>query len=1242
MKRILFFAICMMILGIIVSAQWSSGWTTIFTDNVSQNVSVPLDRFPYVVNGSYIWFPTLNMNTTGGIQADCGDLRIIDKTGSFSRNTSIELCNSTKIVIWSNINLSAGANSSINQSLYAGNLATDSDTNACNVWDSNYTLVWHLTNTSASFVKDDTCNGNNATFVGNSIFYNSTENCVFGQCITFTGPNRNEYINASDPFKDYNYITVEFWAKPRYWQIDGEPLGQWYPAGANSFFTFSQINSATMMQFSILDAPLFPHSVATDITNVAVNEWHYFVGTYDNASLRIFVDGNLTNTTSFTGKIYDGATTEFLIGRTHDGSVPWNGSIDEVRVSSINRSSEYIWQNWIMGRDKAMSKLGNANQTDNIAPVITIMSPANRTNESTSLTFNFTITEGNLLGQCKYSLNNAVNVSLINCQNASITAVEGFNTITVWANDSFNNTGSDTMNWVSDTIAPVIVIQSPTNSTVSSGSTLLNYTITEANFLSQCWYSIDEGTNTSLISCQNTTFIVSSGSHKVRIYANDTINQTGNSDINWTVNSAPVITTFNITIINITSTKNNITLNASLLDTDNNIIDFSFISGYIRRVFSNLTMFLDISNLILPFYAPLVVNDTNNLDATYIINFTFWNTSLIQNSTVNLTYQIITQNVSIQNNNSKQLVNVTFNLSSPVNATRIRGESISGIELNGTYTNKTEWSGDWIREQYTSEMQDTDFTTTANGTSYTKILFNSTNTLQVTFNNVNISSSVKCRSGRSQNATLINISASGIIVNQTIGCTVSKNITLSRNVYNITDPNVTVDINSNGYLETIINNTDRNISFNSVLVNISSNGILQNNWNVSNNATGEREYLFNITNGTESFRNTSIVTTTPLAVETTSQSANCSAFTLYSNYCTQQTDIVQIDSTHWRKQELIRTFLNVSDPDLIVKQKPIVYKQSVSRFNNIAGRESGSLKYRINGTLITNGSIDVESSNVNIFIDINATASSLSEGMNYVVEVEYTWISSTSPSNPPSSGGPAGGGLSIPDIPQIIYLGGNVSGTFYLNPSSVTLNAQQGNTKNWSIILTNTNNNPVIVNTKFLPVADNSYKWAVFKKDIYTYTETTYLIGRGTVDRPNRTQVDVVVGVPLDINNGSYQFNAVFYTDSMNKSTNFVININTVGVIPTSTSSRIFIDKLLAADVIGAAGALFQGAITETLYVSQMTGLSIPKAVFYIPLLIGLLYVSARNSEKKKSSTLGLISYAFIITFFTMLIPTFV
>ncbi|MDD2655857.1 MAG: right-handed parallel beta-helix repeat-containing protein, partial [Candidatus ainarchaeum sp.] len=115
----------------------------------------------------------------------------------------------------------------------------------------------------------------------------------------------------------------------------------------------------------------------------------------------------------------------------------------------------------------AYDTVGNYNSTetrnvtiDTVPPSVAIQIPANVTYNYTGLDLNFTASDLHL-DSCWYALNGGAAVPLPGCANNTITAIEGQNSIFLYANDTAGNTNSTNVSFSVDTISPSVSIQSP-------------------------------------------------------------------------------------------------------------------------------------------------------------------------------------------------------------------------------------------------------------------------------------------------------------------------------------------------------------------------------------------------------------------------------------------------------------------------------------------------------------------------------------------------------------------------------------------------------------------------------------------------------------------------------------------------------------------------------------------------------------------------------------------------------------
>ena len=125
---------------------------------------------------------------------------------------------------------------------------------------------------------------------------------------------------------------------------------------------------------------------------------------------------------------------------------------------------------------------------------------------------------------------------------------EGTYNFYAWANDSANNFNKTDLRTIYiDLTSPVITIINPKSQGYNTNTSLsLNYTATDSlSGINLCWFNLDNGANTTLATCQNTTFNTSEGTHTVYVYANDSVGRVGSSSVSFTVSLGPPTITIN-------------------------------------------------------------------------------------------------------------------------------------------------------------------------------------------------------------------------------------------------------------------------------------------------------------------------------------------------------------------------------------------------------------------------------------------------------------------------------------------------------------------------------------------------------------------------------------------------------------------------------------------------------------------------------------------------------------------------
>lgn len=146
----------------------------------------------------------------------------------------------------------------------------------------------------------------------------------------------------------------------------------------------------------------------------------------------------------------------------------------------------------------------------------------------------------------RYFSNNVYKIIFVedNIINTTITATQGPNNVTVWANTTNPSEDSETVFFFVDSIVPTINIVIPDNETFCNVDTVLNFTYVETN-PDSCWYSLNGAANVTLASCDTngTSLVGSSGGNNVRLCINDTAGSEGCDQVYYTKDTLPPVIT---------------------------------------------------------------------------------------------------------------------------------------------------------------------------------------------------------------------------------------------------------------------------------------------------------------------------------------------------------------------------------------------------------------------------------------------------------------------------------------------------------------------------------------------------------------------------------------------------------------------------------------------------------------------------------------------------------------------------
>ncbi len=311
-------------------------------------VNEELVNFPFLVN-------IIDTDLTANANSDCSDI-VFTLTNNTQLSHEIERCDLTAndtLIAWVKIpSISHTIDTKIN--MYYGNPAAIDSQDTFNVFDDDYVLVSHLNDTSAY---DSTNGQNNMTSITGAT---STDSFIGGG-FSFDGINDN-IIFANETHFDFineTKFTGTIWFKSNSTGTTQTPLGKSISTGGagenwHSYLHFTSNDWYLKMidgSGSTLQMP-----VATPLPKHVDDLWYYGVIRYDGGSHESnFEPCVFTNDLNGTACVKSTSVTSvgeirndypFAIGGTSGFGADFLGLLDEVRISEVYRSDEWLYYEW--------------------------------------------------------------------------------------------------------------------------------------------------------------------------------------------------------------------------------------------------------------------------------------------------------------------------------------------------------------------------------------------------------------------------------------------------------------------------------------------------------------------------------------------------------------------------------------------------------------------------------------------------------------------------------------------------------------------------------------------------------------------------------------------------------------------------------------------------------------------------------------------------------------------------------
>ena len=305
----------------------------------------------YNKSGTLTNFPVLVLvNTSNGFYysqfaaaTNGGDLRFSDSNGTTALNFEIEKWDTNgNSYVW----VQVPTVSSTSDFFYAYWNGTNTTLPPCTTngatWTNSYGAVWHMTNTT---VRDATTNGNSGTSYGGV----SASTGVIGNACYFNGSSGYTAFSDKTSLRPAQF-TISTWVRRI---VTGIAITK--PKALDSYKSYC-VNLRTNVYLEIASGSAYPYWMSQG-SQLVSNEWHHVTVTMAPSSgqndAKIYVDGLLLPVTYGANGYSGGAITygayDLNIARYNATASPtfgFAGDLDEMRIESVARSSNWIWACW--------------------------------------------------------------------------------------------------------------------------------------------------------------------------------------------------------------------------------------------------------------------------------------------------------------------------------------------------------------------------------------------------------------------------------------------------------------------------------------------------------------------------------------------------------------------------------------------------------------------------------------------------------------------------------------------------------------------------------------------------------------------------------------------------------------------------------------------------------------------------------------------------------------------------------
>jgi RHS repeat-associated protein len=256
-----------------------------------------------------------------------------DPAGQNALNYEMEKYNPAtgQVIAWVQIPTLSHTSDTVIYLFYGNPNVTTSQQNATGVWDSYYEAVYHLANVGSGNAVDSTTNGNNGTASGATQAQGEIDGAASfnGTSSLVTAPNSSSLDVTSA-------VTLCAWIDPASISSGQRIVSKGNTGDSNSSY-YLYLDSSSNLHMAVNNTGWNDVGYALK----SANSWYYACGTFDGNNRNLYVNGQLQYSIAQSATISI-SNAPFYIGGQYSDTQFFDGIIDEVSVSSVARSADWI------------------------------------------------------------------------------------------------------------------------------------------------------------------------------------------------------------------------------------------------------------------------------------------------------------------------------------------------------------------------------------------------------------------------------------------------------------------------------------------------------------------------------------------------------------------------------------------------------------------------------------------------------------------------------------------------------------------------------------------------------------------------------------------------------------------------------------------------------------------------------------------------------------------------------------